>query len=366
MKIVIIGLSVSSSWGNGHATTYRALLSALAARGHDISFHEWNAPWYRGEHRDLPDPDFCRLSLYAAWDQVNDDVVAECREADAVIFGSYVHEGPRVLDALLDAGIDVDFFDIDTPVTVAQLRRGQEESIRADQVPALRSYLSFSGGPFLREVVQGELGAREAHALYCSVDAQRYRPVEPHARFRARLAYMGTYAEDRQPGLERLLLQPARRASAEPFLVAGPQYPDQIEWPPNVRRIEHVPPARHPTFYCSAEWQLNLTRADMRAAGYSPSVRLFEAAACGAAIVSDDWPGLDSFLRPGRDVMVVHEAAEVADLLAHTHPDDRRAMGEAARERILAEHTSEHRAMQLERILSAARTAASQPVATAS
>jgi spore maturation protein CgeB len=354
MKLVVFGLSISSSWGNGHATTYRALLRAFAARGHEVVFYEWDAPWYGGENRDHPDPSYCRLVLYRTWEDVAADAVAEAREADAVIVGSYVNEGPRVIDALANAGVDpLFFYDIDTPVTVAALRTGGAEYLRADQVPLFTRYLSFTGGPFLHEVLEGELGARDARPLYCSVDEARYRPTRPDPALACDLAYMGTYAADRQPVLDRFLVDVARRLPERRFVVAGPQYPDGINWPPNVRHIHHLGPARHPAFYSSAAWQLNATRADMVAAGWSPSVRLFEAAACGAAMISDRWPGIEAFFTPGREILLPETTAEVADIVARTHDDDRRAIGHAARERILAEHTAEHRASELEALVGA-------------
>jgi spore maturation protein CgeB len=352
MKLVVFGLSISSSWGNGHATTYRALLRAFAARGHEVVFYEWDAPWYGGENRDHPDPSYCRLVLYPSWDDVAADAVAEAREADAVIVGSYVNEGPRVIDALADAGVDpLFFYDIDTPVTVAALRTGGAEYLRADQVPLFTRYLSFTAGPFLHEVLEGELGARDARPLYCSVDEARYRPTRPDPALACDLAYMGTYAADRQPVLDRFLVDVARRLPERRFVVAGPQYPEGIRWPANVRHIHHLGPARHPAFYSSAAWQLNATRADMVAAGWSPSVRLFEAAACGAAMISDRWPGIDRFFTPGREILLPESTDEVVAILRGTHPDDRRAIGEAARARVIAEHTAEHRAEELESLL---------------
>lgn len=348
MKLVVLGLSLSSSWGNGHATTYRSLLRAFARRGHEVTFWEWDAPWYRGDHRDLPDPDFCRLHLYPSWDAVRDEVRAHAREADATIIGSYVNEGPRIIDNLAAAGVmPLFFYDIDTPVTVMHLRNGQGEYLRRDQVPLFKRYFSFSGGPLLHDVLETELGAVDARHLACSVDTETYRPVDPVWEFRADLAYMGTYSADRAPAMECLILEPARRSTDRSFLVAGPQYPDVEHWPGHVRHIPHVAPARHAAFYSSAAWQLNLTREAMRRAGWSPSVRLFEAAACEAAILSDEWPGIDQLLKPGREIVLSQGPEDVCNALA-MHPDDRRAIGRAARERILRDHTKERRAEQLE------------------
>jgi spore maturation protein CgeB len=361
MKIVILGLSITSSWGNGHATTYRALLRAFARRGHEAVFYEWDAPWYGGAHRDLPDPDFCRLILYQSWDDVVATAIADARSADAVLVGSYVHEGPRVIDALADqASIPLFFYDIDTPVTVQQLRRNEAVSLRRDQVPVFARYLSFTGGPLPRDVIEAELGAREARPLYCAVDTDRYRPSDGPVRADTAtdLAYMGTYSPDREAGLESLLLEPARRLPDARFAVAGPQYPDTASWPANVRHTEHVPPPEHPAFYAGSAWQLNLTRAEMRRAGWSPSVRLFEAAACGAAILSDAWPGLEDFFKPGTEILLPSGPDATVEILRSTPAEQRRAIGSAARQRVLRDHSATRRAQELEALL----TPSTEPV----
>ena len=353
MKLVVFGLTISSSWGNGHATTFRALLRAFAARGHEVTFYEWDAPWY-ASNRDHAHPGYVTLKLWRDWDSVAAEAIADARDADATVVGSYVNDGPRVIDALAEAGVDpLFFYDIDTPVTVAALRNGGAEYLRRDQVPLFTRYLSFTGGPFLHEVLEGELGAREARPLYCSVDVDRYHPTEIDPYLVSDLAYMGTYAPDRQPVLERFLIEPARRMPERKFYVAGPQYPDDIRWPGNVLLNPHLPPALHPQFYSSARWQLNATRADMVQAGWSPSVRLFEAAACGAAMISDRWPGIGHFFTPGEEILLPESTEEVTDILRTTHDDDRRMIGLAARERILAEHTAEHRAEELEALVGA-------------
>jgi spore maturation protein CgeB len=349
MKLVVFGLSLSSSWGNGHATTYRSLLRAFADRGHRITFYEWDAPWYGGASRDMASPDFCELVLYDNWQTAGVAALAAAREADAVIVGSYVKEGARVIDSLVAAGIEpLYFYDIDTPVTVAALRTGGTEYLRPDQVPLFRRYLSFTGGPFLQEVLERELGAREALPLYCSVDPGRYAAAAPDPRLRADLAYMGTFAPDRQPVVEDFLNAAARLLPEHSFLVAGPQYPDNIAWPENVRRIEHLAPDDHPAYYSSARWQLNATRADMVAAGWSPSVRLFEAGACGAAIMSDRWPGIQEFFRPGEEILLPRSTRDVVEILTDTPEQKRLEIGAAIRRRVMRDHTAEKRSAELE------------------
>lgn len=346
LRFVFLGLSLSSSWGNGHATTYRALLGALSARGHDVLFLERERPWY-AENRDLKRPDFCRLSFY---DEVTDlerwrDAIAT---ADAVVVGSYVPDGVSVAGFVQQVARGVTaFYDIDTPVTLAKLAAGDHEYIAPEIIPRFDLYLSFTGGPTLRRL-ERQFGAHSAHALYCSIDPRLYRPL--HATRRWDLGYLGTYSPDRQPALERLLLEPARRAPHRRFVVAGPLYPPEIEWPANVERIEHLPPADHAAFYSSLGWTLNVTRADMVAAGYSPSVRLFEAAACASPIISDNWAGLDGLFKPRREIVIVTRSEDVLAALALPEPR-RAAIGEAGRRRALAEHTAEHRAHDLERLV---------------
>jgi spore maturation protein CgeB len=347
VRLVVLGLSLGSSWGNGHATTYRALLAAFAARGHDVTFLERAVPWYAGAHRDLPDPGFCRLAYYddladlARW---RDAVAA----ADAVIVGSYVPEGVAVGRWVQEtAGGTVAFYDIDTPVTLAKLAAGDAEYLSPELIPGYDLYLSFAGGPTL-ERLERDHGAPAARPLYCSVDPDAYRPLGLPPRWD--LSYLGTYSPDRQPTLERLLLDAARAAPELRFAVAGPQYPDTIAWPGNVERIEHVPPAGHPAFYGASRFTLNVTRADMIAAGWSPSVRLFEAAACGTPLVSDAWPGLDTLLAPGREIVLADHADDVLAALRAPAPAAR-ALAAAARARVLAAHTAAHRAAELERHL---------------
>jgi spore maturation protein CgeB len=318
LNIVILGLSITSSWGNGHATTYRALVRALAARGHSILFLERNTPWYAAA-RDLPKPPYCRAVVYKNFAELK-KYAGAIRAADLLIVGSYVPNGIAVGDwALKHAGGATAFYDIDTPVTLALLEQQRAPYISAAMIPRYQLYFSFTGGPIL-ERLERRYRAQMARTLYCAVDPDLYQP-QPARRPRWHLGDMGTY-------------------SAE--------YPRGVEWPRNVERIEHVRPAAHAAFYGRQRFTLNLTRADMIEAGYSPSVRLFEAAACGCPIISDWWEGLDQFFKVGEEILVADSSEQVTEYLFDLSPDDRRRLGAKARARVLAAHTAAHRAAELE------------------
>jgi spore maturation protein CgeB len=348
MKIVIFGLSITSSWGNGHATTFRALCRALRARGHHIVFYEKNQEWY-ASNRDLPNPDFCETRIFEDWDAVRPNARRELRDADIAVVGSYFPHGRAAVDEVLDSSAAVKaFYDIDTPITIGQLREsGATDYLAASQVAGFDLYFSFTGGPMLEEI-QSRFCARRAVPLYCSFDPERYHAFPVHKRYQCDLSYMGTYAPDRQPKIDQLLCEPARYLPQCRFIVAGPQYPKTAVWPPNVRRIVHLNPHWHARFYSSSRLTLNVTRRDMVQAGWSPSVRLFEAAACAAAIVSDNWPGLDSFFTPGKEILLPADGNDVVRYLIELSDAELRGIGLGAQERVLREHTSEHRARQFE------------------
>jgi spore maturation protein CgeB len=366
MKIVVFGLSVTSTWGNGHGTTYRALLRSLYERGHDITFFEKDVEWY-ASNRDLPHPDFCRVILYDEWKDVLPKVRREIDGADIAVAGSYFPDGLRAIDEMLDADIAVKaFYDIDTPITVKKLREeGSADYLDSRQIPALDLYCSFTGGPMLREI-ERDFGVRRAAPLYCSFDPREYHRFPHNQQLSCDLSYMGTYAPDRQPKVDQLLCEPARQLSDRKFILAGPQYPKDMRWPANVRRIQHLRPQLHAEFYSSSRFTLNVTRRDMVMAGYSPSVRLFEAAACGAAIVSDNWPGLDVFFSPGEEILLSSSYQDIVYYLTQFSEREIRSIGEAAQARVLAEHTSAHRALEFERETEAAlahKQVAANPVA---
>jgi len=337
MKVVVLGLSITSSWGNGHATNYRGLCDALLARGHGVLFLERDRQWYAAA-RDFEAP-WVRLyqsvAELAAYEE-------DLRAADLVLVGSFVPDGVEVGEwALATATGPVAFWDIDTPVTAAKLAAGDDEYLSRELVGRYDLYLSFTSGPLLERI-----GAARPRPFHCLVDPARYRPVDAPKRWA--LGYLGTYSPDRQGPLDRLLSAPAAARPEERFVVAGSQFPDGLSWPSNVERLDHVAPVEHPRFYASQRMTLNVTRGPMAEAGWSPSVRLFEAAACGVPVVSDPWKGLETFFRPGEEILVAAGAEDVLDFL-RLPADELAAVGRRARGRVLAEHTAKRRVEQLER-----------------
>lgn len=344
LRIVILGLSITSSWGNGHATTYRSLVRELSARGHDVLFLERDVPWYR-ENRDMPSPPWGRTLLYGSLEELMDNYELEVREADFIMVGSYVPEGWAVGEWVTTAARGATaFYDIDTPVTLSKLEKKDYEYITPELVSKYDIYLSFTGGPILKKI-ESLYGSPMARPLYCSVDPAVYRPAGIPKKWD--MGYIGTYSDDRQPVLEELMLEPARRLDGC-FVVAGPLYPAGIKWPGNTERIEHLPPGKHRDFYGSMRFTINITRADMVRAGYSPSVRLFEAAACATPIISDFWVGLDEFLKPGEEILISRSAEETVRYLRDMPEEKRIKMGERARTRVLSSHTASRRVDELE------------------
>jgi spore maturation protein CgeB len=340
MRLVFLGLALSSSWGNGHATTFRALLKGLAGLGHEPVFLERDLPWYAG-NRDLPAPDFCEFHLYDDPAELETRFAGTLAGADAVTVGSFVPDGIRVAQgALHRSGGPVAFYDIDTPVTLAGLADGRCSYLTRELVRKFDAYFSFTSGPTLARL-ERSFGARRAVALPCGVDAGLYAPTGEAPLWD--LGYLGTYSPDRQPALDRLLIEPARRRPDLRFVVAGPQYPEDIAWPANVTRITHLAPGEHASFYARLRWTLNVTRTDMVATGWAPSVRLFETAACGTPAISDRWAGLDDYFAVGDAVLVAEDADDVLRALdAGAALRDRVAA--RARRTVLENHTGRHRA----------------------
>lgn len=345
LKISIFGLTISSSWGNGHATPYRAILRALHRRGHRVTFFEKDVPYYAAR-RDFAGCDFCDLVLYREWEGIRRRALREAADSDVVIVASYCPQGAQISDDVLALpGPLRVFYDLDTPITLQNLERSDVDYLRAEQIPHFDLYLSFTGGAIL-DVLLRRWKAQQVGALFGCVDPNVHRRVAPRPDLACVLSYMGTYAPDRQHKLEALFMEPARRLPKAPCVLAGSLYPRDRIWPPNVRHIEHVTPQEHPALYSSSRLTLNITRDGMARYGYCPSGRFFEAAACATPIVSDWWDGLDTFFTPGQDLFVAAGSAEVVEALACSDRE-LQIMAARARERTLAEHTGDRRAEQL-------------------
>jgi spore maturation protein CgeB len=359
MKIVVFGLTISSSWGNGHATLWRGLSRALARRGHHVVFFERDQPFYAG-NRDLFEVPGGELVLYGVWDDVRQRAAADVADADVAMVTSYCPDGIAATEVVLAGRALPVFYDLDTPVTLSRLSRGEGLSyLGPGGLAGFALVLSFTGGVAL-ERLRDALGAERAVPLYGHVDPDVHRPVEPMSHYRADLSYLGTYAADRQAALGEFLMEPARLRPGKRFLIGGAQYPQNFPWTSNIFFVRHLPPTEHAAFFSSSRLTLNVTREPMAAMGWCPSGRLFEAAACGAALLSDTWDGLDAFFTPGREILA---AADAGEALAALDLDDAevRRIARAARERTLAEHTSDRRAEELERILDTARTPLAEP-----
>jgi spore maturation protein CgeB len=350
VKIVVFGLAVSSSWGNGHATLWRALGRALGARGHEIVFFERDAPYY-AQHRDGTDFPGIALCIYRDLRELGVLAAPHLADADAVIVTSFCPEGAAVSRMVHDRGPRLQvFYDLDTPVTLDRLGRGEHiDYLPRQGLGGFDLVLSYTGGQAL-EALRRLLGARRVAPLYGSVDPEAHHRSAPRDAFRGHLSYLGTYSEDRQPALAELLLEPARRSPDRRFILAGALYPPGFPWRENTHFVRHLPPGDHPAFFASSRWTLNVTRAPMAALGFCPSGRLFEAAACGAAIVTDAWEGLDRFFAPGEEIVVARQADDVMAALELPEAEAARLAGRA-RARVLACHTAERRAAELEALL---------------
>ena len=351
MRLVIFGLTVTSSWGNGHATHWRGILRALARRGHQVTFFERDVPYY-ARHRDLEALPGASLMLYQNWRDVEDTARALVQNADASLVTSYCPDALAAIDLLRSAPGVRCFYDMDTPVTLARVEQGERvEYLPPDGLRSFDVVLSFTGGDAL-DALRDQLGARDVTPLYGAIDAEAYAPGEARPEFSAVLSHLGTYAADREEPLTRLFLDVARRRPDWRFLIAGPKYPPQFDWLSNLFYVEHVSPDRHRDFYASSAFTLNITRAAMARMGYCPQGRLFEAAACEAVVISDRWEGLESFFEIGDEIRCASTTDEVLDALQMSN-DERKRLGRNARARVLAHHTAAHRAQELERILAA-------------
>jgi spore maturation protein CgeB len=362
MKLVIFGLTVSSSWGNGHATLWRGLCSALVRRGHHVVFFERDVPYYAA-HRDLTELPGGRLIFYPDWEEILPTARRQIADADAAIVTSFCPDGQAAADLVLDSPARLHvFYDLDTPVTLARLASGEAvDYIGPRGLGDFDLVLSYTGGRALDEL-QRVLGARRVATLYGSVEPEVHRPAPPEPRFSGILGHLGTYAADRKESLRTLFVEPARRLPDERFMLGGPMYDASFPWQPNIFLIGHIAPADHPAFYCSTRLTLNVTRGAMAKMGYCPSGRLFEAAACGAPVLSDYWEGMEEFFEPGSEILIARDTEEAMAAILRG-PEELACIARAARDRTLTQHTASARAKELENILEAALSPVQSAVA---
>lgn len=353
MHLVIFGLSITSSWGNGHATVHRSLLPALAARGHRVTFFEKDVDYY-ARRRDRTGFPGIEVVLYSSWPDVRERAKALAQTADVLLWTSYCPDGATIQQEFLGRSRAVRiFYDMDTPITLQGLQLGREDTLRflrPEAIPEFDLYLSFTGGPILAQL-RDVWRARRVAPLYLCADPRQHLPVEAQERFRSCLNFLGTWSADRWTPLQQLFLRPARHLPHERFALAGAMYPRDADWPANVDRWEHLAPEEHSAFYSSADFTLNLTRQAMLQWGYSPQGRIFEAALCATPVISDAWPGLEEFLEPGREVLVARSDADVTAILTGMSRDEAKRIGRRARQRVIEEHSGERRAREIEMLL---------------
>jgi spore maturation protein CgeB len=352
-RIAFIGSSLVSAYWNGAATYYRGIVRALHARGFDVTFYEPDA-YDRQQHRDIPDPDWARIRVYPADEDGVHRALDSARDADIIVKTS----GVGVFDALLErAVLDVRapnataiFWDVDAPATLDRLEQSPDDPFRA-LVPQYDLVLTYGGGD---PVVRGytAVGARMCVPIYNALDVSTHHPVAPDRRFDATLGFLGNRLPDREARVEEFFLEAASALPGETFLLGGNGWQDK-PMPPNVRYVGHVYTRDHNAFNCTPRAVLNTRRARMARYGFSPATRVFEAAGAGACLISDAWVGMELFLEPRREVLVADSGDAVAAHVASLDPARAREMGEAARRRVCAEHTYDHRAMQLDALLGA-------------
>ena len=348
MNIAFFGSSLVSAYWNGAATYYRGVLRNLAERGHRITFYEPDA-FERQQHRDIPDPDWARVVVYPATEEAAWRCLEEARGSDLVVKASGVGVFDELLEkAVLDIGGLRVFWDVDAPATLDRMESDPQDPFRA-LVPKYDLIFTYGGGDPVVEAYRS-FGARDCVPVYNALDSTTHHPVEPDPRFEADLGFLGNRLPDREARVEEFFLDAAAKLPEKTFLLGGSGWGDK-PLPGNVRYLGHVYTKDHNAFNCTPLAVLNISRESMARYGFSPATRVFEAAGAGACLITDEWVGIEMFLEPGTEVLVARDGAEVAGHLRELTPERARRIGEAARRRVLSEHTYAHRAAQVETVL---------------
>lgn len=354
LDIAFFGSSLISAYWNGAATYYRGLTRALARRGHRISFYEPDA-WQRKEHRDIPDPEWARSVIYPAQTERDVDAALDlARGADLIVKCSGVGVWDEYLESgifrVARAGARVAFLDVDAPATLERAHSNPRDPYVA-LIPRFDYIFTYGGGDPVVSAYR-RLGARECVPIYNALDPETHYPVPAEERFRCDLSFLGNRLPDREARVDEFFLRPATLCGSRPvrFLLGGSGWGDKA-LPANVTWAGHVYTADHNAFNCSAKAVLNIARDSMARIGFSPATRVFEAAGSAACILTDAWTGIELFLKPGEEIIVVHNGEDVARTIRELPEESARAIGEAGRRRILAGHTYDHRAKLLEDVL---------------
>jgi len=351
LKIAFFGSSLVSAYWNGAATYYRGIIRALSDRDHQVTFYEPDA-FGRQAHRDIPDPDWARVVVYPATEMGVLQSLEQARGADLILKAS----GVGVFDALLEAAVLelkqannlIGFWDVDAPATLDRVLANPKDPFRA-LIPQYDLVLTYGGGEPVVEAYTG-LGAHSCTPIYNALDPTTHYPVGPDPSFAADLSFLGNRLPDREARVEEFLLQAAAQLPASKFLLGGSGWEDKV-LPQNVRLIGHVRTCEHNAFNCSSRAVLNINRQSMATYGFSPATRIFEAAGAGTCLITDPWQGIEQFLEPAEEILIAHNGQQVAELLQSLTPDRARQIGDAARRRVVAEHTYTHRVTQLEQLL---------------
>jgi spore maturation protein CgeB len=351
--IAFFGSSLVSSYWNGAATYYRGLLRALAERGHRVTFYEPDA-YERQQHRDIADPAWARVVVYEnAPEAARACVEQASKHADVLVKAS----GVGVHDTLLEEAVPnarrshqlALFWDVDAPATLERLAGDPEDPFHR-MIPSYDAVLTYGGGdPVVRSYL--EFKAQKCVPIYNALDPETHFPVEPRGELEADLSLLANRLPDRERRVEQFFLEPAQKLTKRKFILGGSGWSDKPV-SPNVRLLGHVSTGDHNAFNCSSLAVLNVARDSMASVGFSPATRVFEAAGAAACLITDAWEGIELFLEPGAEVLVARSGDEVAELLEGLDSARARAIGRAARKRVLALHTYARRAEQVEVVLS--------------
>ena len=355
LKIAFFGSSLVSAYWNGAATYYRGIIKALAERGYDITFYEPDA-FERQQHRDMEDPDWAKVVVYQATEKAADAALASAKDADIVVKAS----GVGVLDAWLEHQVlevfgqsdaITIFWDVDAPATLESVHTNPHNPFR-QLIPRYDFILTYGGGdPVVTAYTQ--LGAKRCHPIYNALDPDTHHPVPPTPRFTSTLGFLGNRLPDREERVKEFFFKPVAQMPDATFILGGSGWREYAPQFPNLEYLGHIYARDHNAFNCSPLAVLNINRESMAHTGYSPPTRVFEAAGAGACLIMDRWLGAELFLKPGKEVLLAANGNEVMAHLRNLTPDKAQRIGQAARQRVLAQHTYRHRAEQFEQLIDA-------------